>query len=180
MRPWYEKVPFSGSVLSHDNYAQYRDEKTQKLDEEMFRARAKMVMSPDIKVIYDFFWRNKDRQKKLDTVDAMRYEIAAEFMKDIWGKLKDNKGEPDPDSFYSKVLHAVGPDGSKQAKATVKRNLEQASQIYVNLFKNVTKPRPDIIENKDADKTIPINYEAPPIEKPGFQPVPPNQLIPTK
>ncbi len=164
IQPWYEKLPFTGAVLSHDNYAQYRDEKEEKLDQEKFRARAKLVMTPDVKMVYDFYWRNKDRQKKLDTVDAMRFELAAEFMKDVWGKLKDNKGEPDPDSFYSKTLHAVGKDGSKQAKETVKRDLEQASQIYVNMFKHVTQP--EKIENKDSDKTIPIKYDAPDIQMP--------------
>ena len=135
-RSWDEKVPFLGAALSHDNYAQYRDEKLPEMEEKQLRARAKLVMTEDVRALYDFYQANSKRKDKMTDSELDQFKVAQSFVQHVWGTLTV-KGEPNPDSFYSKTAHAVGPDGSRQARATVKRDLEQAAEPYISDFKKL-------------------------------------------
>jgi hypothetical protein len=132
-RPWDEKIPFLRTAVSHDNYAQYREEKGAQIAENQLRAKARLVMSDDVRMLYDFYYRNVDRQNKLTETELDQFEVAKDFVKNIWGSLTI-EGEPDPDSFYSKAAHASSKDGSRQAKETVRRDLNAAASGHIANF----------------------------------------------
>lgn len=125
-RPLPEKIPFTGAVLSYDNYGDYRQDKSAELNDEKFRARARLTMPANARQLYDYYYRNVGKVKKLSEEERQAFGTASVFVNQIWGKTKNADGTPNPDSFYSKAIHAVGPDGSKQARQTLKRDLEQA------------------------------------------------------
>jgi len=130
-RPWTEKFPFLTTAVAHDNYGQYREEKTQKLSEIKERAQARLVMPGELTKFYDFYYRNLNRQDKLDPHDSMRFRVASIFVNDIWGSSKD------VGTFYNSAMHAVGPDGSKQAKETVRRDMMNASESLLAAWETI-------------------------------------------
>jgi hypothetical protein len=132
-RPWDEKVPFLKTAVSHDNYAQYREEKGAELAEKQLRAKARLVMPEEVRSLYDFYYRNVDRQAKMTDVELDQFEVAKDFVQNVWGSLTID-GEPNSDSFYSKAAHAVGKDGSREAKRTVQRDLTAAAAGHIASF----------------------------------------------
>jgi hypothetical protein len=108
-------------MFAYDNYARFREQKQADLAEEQLRAKSRLVMSDDVRAMYDFYYRNLKHKHELKGDDVRRFEIASIFVNDIWGKLNERG------SFYSKAAHAVGPDGSRGARETVKRDLDAAS-----------------------------------------------------
>lgn len=132
-RPWDERVPFLRTAVAHDNYAQYRGEKTAALEEEKLRAKARLLISNETRALYDFYYRNIDRKEKLTDVEREQFDIAQDFVKNIWGTLTVD-GHPNPDSFYSKAAHAVSKDGSRMAQETVRRDLDAAAAGHIANF----------------------------------------------
>lgn len=132
-RSWEEKVPFLKTAVSHDNYGQYREEKGAELAEDRIRAKARLLMSGETRALYDFYYKNLNRKNKLSESESEQFELARDFVQNIWGTLTTG-GEPNPDSFYSKAAHAVSDDGSSQAKETVKRDLDNAAAGHIANF----------------------------------------------
>lgn len=132
-RPWDEKIPFLKTAVSHDNYATYRTEKAAQLVEDQLRAKARLLMSGETRALYDFYYKNVNRKEKLNENEQQQFDLASDFVRNIWGTLTI-EGEPNPDSFYSKAAHAVGEDGSRAAKETVKRDLDQAAAGHIANF----------------------------------------------
>lgn len=132
-RPWDEKLPFLRTAVSHDNYAQYRSEKGAQIAEDQLRAKARLLMSGETRALYDFYYKNVNRKEKLNENEQQQFDLASDFVRHIWGTLTI-EGEPNPDSFYSKAAHAVGEDGSRAAKETVKRDLDQAAAGHIANF----------------------------------------------
>jgi len=132
---WDQKIPFLGAAISHDNYAEYREEKNEKFVEERIRNKAKLIMSPEVRGLYDFYYSNIDRKDKLSDDELEMLDISKYFVTKIWGSLKN------PDSFFAKAAHAVGPDGSKEAKETFKRDLDAASADAIALMREARSPK---------------------------------------
>lgn len=119
-----EKIPLAKNVLSYDNYAQYRDEGTARIAETELRAKARMAMSQEVREIYDFYWKNYERQDKLDVSDKRRFVIAKDFHT-AWGRLKDRG------SLFSKTAHAISDEGSNMSRETIRRDIDAAALPYV-------------------------------------------------
>jgi len=128
-RTWTDKVPFLKTAVAHDNYAQYREEQISKLEEQRIRIKSRLLISPEVRSIYDFYYRNYTRKDKLSDSELGQLKVATEFVTRVWGKLGD------PNRFYSQAAHAVGPDGSRQAKETFQRELNAASADLIAAFK---------------------------------------------
>lgn len=128
-KQWNEKVPFLKTAIAHDNYAQYRDEKIPQIEEDKLRAKARLLMSEDVRGLYDYYYRNLKRQDKLTDSEKYQFDAAANFVNKIWGDLTNTN------SYYAKSAHAVGPDGSREAKETLKRDLNSAAAHNIAVFK---------------------------------------------
>ncbi|HEU4344060.1 MAG TPA: hypothetical protein VFU31_21100 [Candidatus Binatia bacterium] len=119
--PLPERVPLAKNMFSYDNYAQYRTEKMAELEENQLRARARLVMSDSVRGLYDYYWKNIERKKSLTPEELNKLSAAAYFVNHLWGNLNN------PDSFYARAARSAGPDGSKQSRETVRRDLDQAA-----------------------------------------------------
>lgn len=118
--PLPERLPLAKNMFSYDNYASFREQKQADIADQQLRAKARLVMSENVQALYDFYYKNVKHHDKLQGGDQIRYRIASAFVSQIWGDLKN------PNSFYARAAHAVGPDGSKMARETVRRDLDQA------------------------------------------------------
>lgn len=143
------KLPVIKSMLSYDNYARYRDEQNADIMEQHLRDKAHLVMSRDVEQLFRTFTLNNGRiheediqTKKITQGDWERFLIARDWSREIWGTTTNRLAQPGSiaeqraNEFYSKALHAV-TEGSPQAKATVRRDLDQASEPYVLRFKQI-------------------------------------------
>jgi hypothetical protein len=129
---WQEKAPLVKNLLSYDNYAQYRDEGAARKIEEQIRAKVRSIMSPEVQAIYNFYWKNYERQDKLDVTDKQRFVIASDFH-NRFGKLTE------PGSLYARTAHALtAKDASKESKKTARNDLDMASTPYVARWKLIT------------------------------------------
>jgi len=128
-RAWNQKLPFLKTAISHDNYAQYRAEQIPKLEEQNVRAKARLVMSDSVRGLYDFYYQNLNRKAHLNPSELAQFEQATRFVQDLWGDLKER------DKFYSRAAHAAGPDGSRQSRDTVRRQLDAAAAPTLASFK---------------------------------------------
>lgn len=137
-KSWNEKIPFLKTAISHDNFGQYREEKEARLNEEQIRVKARLAMPQEARSIYDYYYRNIKRRDKLTDPEAEQFEVAKEFVNKVWGTM-NIEGEPNPDSFYGKAAHVVGPDGSREAKETFKRDLEAAAAPYIADFMRINR-----------------------------------------
>lgn len=137
-KSWNEKIPFLKTAIAHDNFGQYREEKEARLNEEQIRVKARLEMPPEARSIYDYYYRNIKRRDKLTDSETEQFEVAKEFVNKVWGTM-NIEGEPNPDSFYGKAAHVVGPDGSREAKETFKRDLEAAAAPYIADFMRINR-----------------------------------------
>jgi len=126
-----KRIPVLRSVFSYDNYARYRAERNVEIEQQAIRDRSKLVMSPEVHAMYQYYWRNQDREKQMDRTELQRFNVAKAWVNSAWGDLKT------PGSLYSKAAHAVGPDGSAMAKETARRDIDAISRGYVLRFKAV-------------------------------------------
>jgi hypothetical protein len=117
------------SIVSHDNYADYRVRKLGDLEEKQLRAQTKLIMSKPVADLYYYYWRNKDRKDEMDAVEYGKFRAASQFVSKVWGRLDD------PDSFYNKAAYAI-TDGSKQNRETVKRDLDAAAMPWLAIFQD--------------------------------------------
>lgn len=138
-KTWNDKLPFLKTAIAHDNYGQYRGEKIDQIEEDQLRAKARLVMPPEARSLYDFYYRQINRKGKLTERELEQFEVTSEFVNGVWGTLTID-GEPNPDSFYSKAAHAVGKDGSRQAKETFTRDLNAAASPYIAEFLRLNQP----------------------------------------
>lgn len=125
-----QKVPWLRTAVSHDNYAQYREEKNELLEDKRIANRSRLLMGPEVRGLYDYFYQNLKRQGKMTPSELAQFRIAEVFVKDIWGSRKE------PGSFYSRAGHVVSPDASNEAKETFKRDLNLASAALIAAFKD--------------------------------------------
>lgn len=130
LRAWNERIPFIKTALSHDNYAQYREEKIPELEEQRIRAKARLAMPTEVRGLYDFYYRNLNRKDKLTQSEKFQFQAASAFVNNVWGDL------PNTNSYYAKAAHAVSKDGSSAAKETLQRDLLNASAPHLTAFKN--------------------------------------------
>lgn len=134
-----EWVPAAGAVFSHDNYADYRDRRNTELQEKQDRAKAKGLMSRDARALYEFFWSKQDKQERLSLKEKQMFKIASYFVKDLWGEVnKDVVQQNVPGYlFYNQAMQAVGPKGSRQRRATVRRDLDTAAADAIQMFNQI-------------------------------------------
>lgn len=125
------KVPVIKSMMAFDNYAPFRDDAMERAEEDAVRARSRLLMSDDVRKLYDFYGRNVRDQEKLDAVGKRRFEVAKSWHSNVWGDKRS------PWKAYPHAKAAVGKDGTPEARATVKEDLERRSQGYVSRFKSV-------------------------------------------
>lgn len=137
-KTWNDRIPFLKSAIAHDNYGQYREERMEQIEEDRLRANARLLMPPEPRALYDYYYKNIDRKDKMTPVESKQFAVASYFVNNIWGKLTVD-GQPNPDSFYSKAAHAVGKDGSTQAKETFKRDLNAAAAPTIAEFMRLNR-----------------------------------------
>jgi hypothetical protein len=135
---WIQKIPFSSTMFSFDNYAKYRTERLSQVEEEQLRAGAKLIMPPRVRSMYDFYYKNVRRRDKLSDNDLEQFEVASAWIRNVWGTLTID-GKPNSNSWYSKA--AAATKGSRQAKATFKRDIEAVSEEYVAEFETIRSSR---------------------------------------
>lgn len=135
-RPWTERFSFLTTAVAHDNYGQYREEKSTQLADEQERARARLVMPREVQPLYDFYYRNLQRQEKLDPSDQVRFAVSQMFVQDVWGSAKRDG------TFYNAAMHATSKDGSRQARDTVKRDLLTATEALRAAWESANAPTP--------------------------------------
>lgn len=128
-----DKFPFFRSMISHDNYADYRDEKSARILEDTMRSGAQLIMSPEVRALYDFYYKNQKRQDKLTVSERQQFNLSKSFVQNLWGDMTKEG------TWYNRAAHAVGPDGSREAKETVKRNLDQAAASLINRFERARR-----------------------------------------
>lgn len=133
--PDLSKLPILKGAISYDNYAQFRDKRNAELEEQKYGARAKLLLSDDQRMLYDFYNKNSNPAvfKTLDPVDRARYAIARNWHNYVWGQRDQ------PNRFYARALAAVGTDGSGEARKTVKADLEQVSKAFIDQFRLAPK-----------------------------------------
>ena len=131
------QTSFSGRVrsslsklpaLSYDNYAQFRDQKVADAAEERSRAQIRLLMSPEVREMYDFANKNRSKVKTLDARDAKLYQAAASWYRDVYGNAVQEG------TIVNQALAAVDKDGSLKAKETVKHDLAERSAVYLKVF----------------------------------------------
>lgn len=140
-------------LVSHDNYADYRDRKVKDLDEKQLRAQTKQVMSKPVKDLYEFYWRNKDRKDEMDAVDYGKLRAASQFVSKVWGNLDD------PDSYYNKAAYAV-TSGSDQNKETVRRDLDAVAMPWLAVFQNPDAARFTAVLHLGDNETAKVELNA--------------------
>jgi hypothetical protein len=128
--PLIERIPALKSAFSYDNYASYRDEESARLEEVKIRARLRANLPPEVKEIYDFYWKNYKRQEKLDVIDRLKFNVSKDLMNG-WGKIND------PTSMFSTIGHAFGKDGSKMARDSAIEHIERLAAPKVAKWKMI-------------------------------------------
>lgn len=126
--PIVERMPVIRNMLTYDNYKPWRDQAYAREQDKRIRAKAKLVMSNDVLELYSFYYRNLKNAKNLSGADRIRFNSASYFVNTLWGNLKN------PYSYYSKSVAAL--DGSKQARETVRRDLDQIAAGTILRFRN--------------------------------------------
>jgi hypothetical protein len=146
--PWYLKDPTGTlrAVVAHDNYKKFRERKLSRMEETKIRAMSKQIMPREVKDMYEYYWRNRDRVKDMDPAEYGKYRAASQFVSKVWGKLDD------PDSYYNKAASAM-TQGSKQNKETVRRDLAFAAGPWLALFKNPKANRISTVLHLSDSKT---------------------------
>ena len=85
MQSTLSKTPVLKGIISHDNYADYRDEKVAKQDELRYRSQMKLLMTPEIREMYDYYNANAQRTHKLDAHERALFNIASQWHSDVYG-----------------------------------------------------------------------------------------------
>lgn len=122
------QLPLTSAMFSFDNYARFRDEKNAELDEQKYGARARLLLSPEVRGLYDYYVSNAGHQKTMDDVERQKFYIARSWHSNVWGDRTQ------PARMYARALSAVMPDGSSDARDTVKRDIATLSKAYVDQF----------------------------------------------
>jgi len=120
-------------VFSFDNYAAYRGSRAESIETEQNAAKARMMMSGNVRALYDFYFRNLSRQDELTPTDKRRFEAARGWKTHVW------KDKRHPSSYSTKTLQAAAQKNNKGQIATLTRDLDTVSQPYVSRFQNAAQ-----------------------------------------
>jgi len=159
-----QKFPVLKNMFSFDNYAEHRKEANEKLDDQRIRAQAKTLLGDEAGGIYDFYWRNLKRKDKLDQRDKARFDVAKQFVTQIWG---DKTAEG---SFYNRAAYVSSGEASKQAVETFKRDLATVSAQYVALYRLAGEMGEEQMEKERKKRKESTQGKAGLVELPGEMP----------
>lgn len=128
VRSLLSTTPVISSTVSFDNYAQFRDQKVADIAEERSRAQIRLLMTSDVREMYDFLNKHRGKLKTLDARDRVLYDIASDWNRDVYGNAVQEG------TIVNRALAAVEKDGSLKAKDTLRRDLVEKSAVYLKQF----------------------------------------------
>lgn len=120
-------------AFSFDNYAAYRSSRSESIESEQNSARARMMMSRDVRGLYDFYYKNVGKEDSMTETDRRRFAAARDWKNSVW---RDKRS---PSSFSQKTLEAAAQKNNRGQVATITRDLETVSQPYVIRFQNAAQ-----------------------------------------
>lgn len=149
MQAAISKTPVLKGVISHDNYADYRDETVAKKDELRYRSQVKLLMTPEIREMYDYYNANAQRTQKLDAHERALFNIASQWHSEVYGSASKigtvankaiaaiKKQEQAP--MMDRVANFMNGNDSR-FKASVRQELIDRSRVDLMRFAEAKKP----------------------------------------
>lgn len=149
MQAAISKTPVIKGIISHDNYADYRDETVAKKDELRYRSQMKLLMTPEIREMYDYYNANSQRTEKLDAHERTLFNIASQWHSNVYGSASKigtvaNKAiasikKQDQAPMLDRATNFMNGNDSR-FKASVKQELIDRSQDALRRFAEAKKP----------------------------------------